>query len=465
MLGILVIAVVIIILLAILVKPKLGVVLLWPALFMYPHYYMWQRQLLPLNIGIDDLFICTLFIIVLVRRNLMEGVRPRLGYAFWSTFIFFIIVLIGNINGYLLVRAESAEFAKKMLKGALSVLLAYSLLNCIDDLDDLKRVVFSFCFFAGVGAVIMIMQQLSPGPFSIFASPHYVERLQAGINPAPAGAFMNRNNAALILGVASLIIVNTHRLGSQYFRKNLRFVLLGIMVIAVLFTRSRSGFLCLVIPLTMMSFLSGNKGYAMLLLIAGLTIFMVLPAFRTALFERFGTGGTAEENIGFWAPILGRYKAVFEVWGNVTLRRLIFGQSGIADLILGWPIAHSAYLGIPLIYGIGGAIWAMTFFTIMYRKAKTMKRHYDITIASLGSGVSWCLLVFAAVGVAGLVLGNLYIRYTLFLLAVVVQRGTELTWQYQMWDYDELYMDNPDSIALSEEYVNADCGEVDSDWS
>jgi len=46
----------------------------------------------------------------------MEGVRPRLGYAFWSTFIFFIIVLISNINGYLLVRAESAEFAKAMLR-------------------------------------------------------------------------------------------------------------------------------------------------------------------------------------------------------------------------------------------------------------------------------------------------------------------------------------------------------------
>ena len=180
----------------------------------------------------------------------------------------------------------------------------------------------------------------------------------------------------------------------------------------------------------------------MIFIIIGLIVFLALPIFRGALFERFGVGGVEGELAGFWAPILVRYRAVFEVWGNVTLRRLIFGQSALTDVILGWPVAHTAYLGIPLIYGIGGAIWAMTFFTIMYRKAKTMKRHYDITIASLGSGVSWCLLVFAAIGVAGLVLGNLYIRYTLFLLAVVVQRGVELGWQYQPYDDEEMYLYN-----------------------
>jgi len=462
MLGILVLIVIVIVLVVMIFRPKLGILLLWPMLFLYPHYYMWQRQLLPLNIGIDDLFICAMFLIVLVRQNLMGGMRPRFGYAFWITFVFFIISLISNVNSYLLVGVELEEFVKAILKGVITVLLAYSLINSIDDLDDLKRLVFAYCFSAGLGAVIMILQQFFPGPFIIFTSPYYVFGLEHGARPVPVGAFMNRNNAAIVLGTASLVIVSTLGLRSMYFRKSLRFTLLGIMVVAILFTRSRSGFLCLVIPLMLMGFVGKNKGYAMIFIIIGLIVFLALPTFRGALFERFGIGGPGGEYVGFWNPIIMRLQAVLGAWERMTLRRLLFGQSQIVDIMFGYPTAHNAYFGIPLTYGFGGAIWMVALIAIMLHKAKLMTRHPDLTISSVGRSIRWCLVVFGLYCIVGGLIGNYYVRYSLFLLAVLAQRGADLAWQYQLWDYDELYMDNPDSIALGEGYMGANCSEIDS---
>ena len=50
-------------------QPKIGAILVWPIVYLYPHLYMHRLDLLPWNIGVDDLFICFLSLAVLVRRN------------------------------------------------------------------------------------------------------------------------------------------------------------------------------------------------------------------------------------------------------------------------------------------------------------------------------------------------------------------------------------------------------------
>jgi hypothetical protein len=467
MLGSIVLAATVLALLIIIAKPKLGVILLWPMLFLYPHYYMWQKQLLPLNIGIDDLFICAIFLIVLLRRNVMGGIPMRFGYSFWIAFTFFIILAISNLNSYLVVMTMTAsdDFIKAALKGVITVLLAYSIINSIDDLNDLMRLIFTYCFCAALGAVLMILQQFFPEPLKIFTSPYYVFGLEHGAAPGPVGAFMNRNNAAIILGTASLIIVCTMQLESKYLRKWLRFTMIGVMVVAILFTRSRSGFLCLVIPLTIMGLMGRNKGPAIAFIVLGLIIFLALPTFRSALFERFSGRGAGEGNVGFWAPIAMRWQGILNIGESVTLRRLLFGESDIVDTMFNRLYPHNAYLGTILNYGIGGTIWIIVLVAVMLRKSKIMKEHPDLVISSVGVAIRWCLVVFALYCVVGGLLGNYYVRYALFLLTAIAQRGAELAWDYQTWGYDELYTDNPGPIVSGEDYANANCDGTDPHWS
>jgi hypothetical protein len=385
----------------------------------------------------------------------MGGIRPRFGYAVWATFLFFIILVGSNTNSYFIVgRVELANFVKPALKAIVTLLLAYSLVNTIDDEEDLKRVVFSFCFFASTGAITVILQNYFPGPMQIFTSPVAVGKIWLyGIEPRPSGAFMNSNNAAVVMGSAGLIIVSTLRLKSRYFGKSIRFVCLGIMVLAILMTRSRSGFLCLVIPLILMGVVGKSRGYAWLFLALGIAVMMALPGIREALFERFtGSGRMA----GFSAPIRYRLEKGVELWQTVTFRRLIFGQSMYADVLLGNPPPHNAYLGIPLGFGIFGAIWAIVVVTIMLRKARFTKKYADLSLAPYGSAIEWCLLAFAMYCVVGGILVTNYARFTLFLLVVIAQKCTDIVWQYQLPDYEEMYMDNTVSAALAEDFANTD---------
>lgn len=450
MLGIFALVITVIVLAMVLWEPKWGSIFLWPMLFLYPHYYMWQRQLLPLNIGIDDLFICVFFLVVVLRRNIMGGIRPQFGYAVWATFLFFIILVSSNTNSYFIAgRVNPAGFVKSALKGIITLLLAYSLVNTIDDEEDLKRVVFSFCFFAGMGAIIVILQNYFPRPMQIFTSPAAVEKVWLyGQEQRPSGAFMNANNAAVVMGSAGLIIVSTLRLKSRYFRKSIRFVCLGIMVLAILMTRSRSGFLCLVIPLVLMGFVGKSRRYAWLFLALGIAVMMAFPGIREALFERFtGTGIMA----GFVAPIRMRLERAVELWQTVTFRRLIFGQSLRADVLLGNMPPHNAYLGIPLSFGIFGAIWAIVIVTIMLRKAKFTKKYADLLLAPYGGAIQWCLFAFALYCIVAGFLGGYYARYTLFLLAVIAQKCVDIAWQSSTaYDYEsDMYIDQAEPIEYS----------------
>ena len=446
MFGIIIIVITVIVLGIMLWQPKWAPVLLWPVLFMYPHAYLFERQLLPLNIGIDDLFICAFFIFTVIRRNMMGGIRPQFGYAVWATFLFFIILIVSNANGYFVVgRIDLEGFVKAALKGAIPFLLAYGLVNTIDDEEDVKRIVFSFCFFAAAGGMLVILQNYFPRPMQIFGQFKQLERVLAGYDIRPSGAFQNANNAAIVMGTASLIIVCTLSLQSRHFNKTTRFICLGIMVLAILLTRSRSGFLSIIIPLVLMSVMGKNKRYAWLFLCLGIVAITAFTGIRGALFERFsGTG----EQVGFIAPIKLRLAHSIELWREVTFRRLLFGESAHTDILMERGASHNLYFGIPLNYGILGTVWAISVVTIMLRKARFLLRYVGSSLASYGSAIRWCLLVFALYGIAGSILGSYYGRYTVALLLAVIQKCVDIAWQNSSeYDYESyMYIDQAEYV-------------------
>jgi len=419
-------------------QPKWGAILVWPMFFLYPHFYMWQRQLLPLNIGIDDLFICIFFICTVIRRNMMGGIRWQFGYATWAAFLFWIFLVTSNVNGYYTAgKMDGPEFAKQALKGIITLFLAYSLVNTIDDLEDVKRVIFSFCFFAGMGGVLVILQNYFPVPMQIFGQVTQFELVMLGYEVRPSGAFGNANNAAVVMGAASMIIVCTFSLRSRYFNKMLRFACLGIMTLAILLTRSRSGFLSLVVPLVLMSVMSKNKRYALLLVCCGIIAMVALPGIREALFSRFvGAGGQT----GIVAPLAVRYESVLNLWKAATFRRLIFGQSQHADILAGNMAPHSEYLGMPLLFGVFGAIWAVVVEIIMFTKAHLVKKYAGPSLAPFGRAVQWCMLSFALYCIVGGIFLSYFARYTFFTLAAVIQKCVDVMRQNSIEDDYESYM-------------------------
>ncbi|MFH0982607.1 MAG: hypothetical protein V2A79_13875 [Planctomycetota bacterium] len=243
---------------------------------------------------------------------------------------------------------------------------------------------------------------------------------------------MNPNNAAGVMAVTIVILVSTLRLKSKLFPKPLRFVMLGVLVVALLATRSRAGLICLATPVFLMSLWGKNKAYAWVFIILALITVGALPAMREATFERF-TERTHQGLGGFWAPIEERYWEVARSWGAANARRMIFGQNVMVDTLTGFMAPHSAYLGIPLEYGIGGTVWFIVFIVLLVRKSGAMKRHPDVTIASLGAAIRWSLVTFAMYGVVSGFLDSYVLRDTFFLLAVFAHRGAELMAPTAAW--------------------------------
>jgi hypothetical protein len=439
MLGIIALVVSAIILALVFFNPKNGPVFLWALLFMYPHFYMWQRQFLPLNIGIDDLYIIVFFLAVVLRRNMIGGVGFRFGTVFWIIFLYFIVLVMTNVNSYVTVRGEEgARFIKSALKAITIVLLVYSLINTIDNVEDVKRSMFAFCFFSGCGAVLVILSNYFPHPMKAFTSPQIVLKMWQGVDMRPSGAFMNSNNAALIMGCSCLIITTTLKLKSRYFNKVLRVGILGLLIVAILMTLSRAGILGLAVPLSMMCLLGKQKRFGIIFLIVVLAAVILLPQVRGMLFARFEEGGTS--GLGFWRSLEQRYTSGMELWRGVTFSRFLFGVSHQADYLLGNNYPHSFYQGLTLSYGLSGTIWTVWLVVFLYRKSKAMKNSANYQISAFGSAIRWCLVDFAVFGLAAGIFDNPYGVYTLFLLTVVAGCGYSFINDYEVLNDSEVYI-------------------------
>lgn len=413
--------------------PKWGFVLMWPVLTMYPHTLVYELKIIPFNAGVDDLFMCVFFLIVLLRRNILGGIPIRMGFPVWSALGFFLALTIANINSQLLIGSVtgviSEEFLKKSLKGVVLVCMVYSVTNTVDDIKDMRTLTLSLAFFLGLGAVLVIIQQFLPDQMRIFRGVKVgQEMLMSGyrnLERRPAGALGNANDAAAMMSLAVLMLIGTLRLRASRFPKALRFITMGTLVVAILLTQSRSGFLTLVIPLFLMSVFSKNKSYTWLFILLGAVLLMAFAGAREAMFDRFaGVGQQTTTDV--WGAISVRLETVTQAWSRISVRRFAFGQNMIVDLLRGQEYPHNLYLGIPLMYGVVGVACALVFFFKTVGSYRYMRHHQDPTIPCLAELVRWCLVGFAFYGLANDFLTSPILTYMLFVLAILAHRGAQL---------------------------------------
>jgi len=208
MIGYALIVVAILLLVAILVEPKIGAVLVWPIVFLYPHLYMQRLNLLPWNMGIDDLFICVFFLIVVVRSNILGRTRLRFGLAGIGVTTYFIIWTVANLSGWsMMPELLPVQIVKEILKCVIFVLFTYCLVHTIDTVRDLRRVVYVFVIVLTLAGMTAILHQLMPQYFIIFTS----EKLEAqwwygGVVTRAMGSLVNHNIGSVLLGMVFLFV-------------------------------------------------------------------------------------------------------------------------------------------------------------------------------------------------------------------------------------------------------------------
>ena len=406
------------------IKPKWGSLLIWPILFTYPHSWWFYRGFLPLNIGVDDLFCIFLFLVVVVRRNFIEGIPVRFGYAYWTISFFVLIASIANYCGALdTISAYRIVYFKDIMKLLVYWGLFYAILHCIDDIHDLKIQFTFFTMAAVLGAFIVTLQSYFPFQMEIFAAPDVLETRGLTYEGRAAGAFMNPNSAACVLVCATILMSAAITLQRTVYAKFLVYGMTFFLLTAIMVTRSRTGFFTIVITLVLMALLDHNrsvKNIARLTIVAGIMVALFFSGIRLMFQERIEVTYSAEA--GWGANVLGRIDSWRSYFDTATTRDYFLGQGRLGGVNKNGIESHSAYVSFITVYGLGGVIWAIVTPILYFRKSWQLRKLPDRLVSAISSGGAWAIVAWGIYALAADAISAQYPRYILFYLIVLLDR-------------------------------------------
>jgi hypothetical protein len=404
------------------VKPKWGSLLIWPVLFAYPHGWWFYNNFLPLNIGFDDLLCLSLFTVVLVRRNFIEGIRPRVGYAFWIVSGFTVVATIANFAGSTDAKPlERIYYYKDILKLGVYWCLFYAILNCIDDLKDLRMQLTAFSIAVGLGASIIVMQTLFPYQMQVFSAPSMINRSFFGNVPRASGSFMNANSAACVMASSLALVTSSLMLKKRLIAKLVTFVLILLLLTAILATQSRSGLMAISFTFIMMAILGRSQRLAWLVIAASVLVALSFNDVREAYQKRvLKTYDISDEK---WdTNIEGRIQTWLVYFKTAKASTYLLGQGFRQGTTRNKMESHSAYLSIITVYGLGGVTWAIISLIILFIRFYPLKNSCEPQIGTITSACLWALIAWGVYGTASDAISSQYPRYILFYLYVLLDR-------------------------------------------
>lgn len=404
-------------------KPKWGSFLIWTVLFTYPQNWWFQREWLPLNMGADDLFCIVLFLVVLIRRNLLEGIPIRFGYALWTVTAFLGVGAVAILSGSLDAPAiERAYYIKDILKLCVYWGLFYAILHCIDDHADLRRQFTMFAVAAVLGGGIVILHGLFPGRMQAWSNPLLVD-IQ-GITGRATGAFLNANAAACILACSLALMITAIRLQQTLGAKLMLYFFCSVLLIGILVTRSRSGLMALAGTIGLMALVGQNRRHAWVIILAGLAVGTLFSGMRQAVQQRVAV--TYDSAGGWGKNVAARFDSWQGYFETATPKTYILGQGHRAGISRNGAETHSAYVAALTVYGLGGVIWALYALVAFLRRACKREPWADPLIDIVKSGCLWALVTWLAYALTADALSSQYPRYLLFYLVVLLDRAAAI---------------------------------------
>jgi hypothetical protein len=421
----------------ILVNPKLGTFLIWPILFTYPHGWWYFNGFLPMHIGYDDLFCIVLFLVVFVRRNLMGGVPIRFGYSFWVITGFLGVVAVSSFAGSMNTpNVSGSAFLTEFLKMGIFWCLFYAISHCVDDERDLKIQFSMFSLAAVIAAGLVIFQYLAPSLARPWQLPDVaalgrtiVGTVGEDVGDQRAyGAFMNPNGAACILSASLILLMGVIRFQQTIVSKFLYYGFCFVLLIALLMTKSRSGFIMLGLTMVLMAFFGQNRKIPWMVLAAGVIVFLSFADVRAAFMQRLSNIYSPE-----YGEVSGGVTSRVELWkryfetGDITT--FVLGQGNLAGMIRNETESHSMYVALPTVYGIGGVVWAIASLVGFIKRARYIKYSGNLFLSQVATACLWTLFAFSVYGLTSDAISSNYPRYLLFYLVVLVDRSYEIARQ------------------------------------
>lgn len=432
-----------------LLRPRTAILLFWPLLYCYPHWLLFEK--LPLNVGLDDIFVLSLFIGSLIR----SGGKLQVKWPFIMAILFWVIVVLGDASSIATGGLNITLLWKHWLKSLGLILFVYSVSSLITAPEQIKKAVYSLLFGALLGAVFIIYYTVVPHAYNPFQIPYWIRGV-AWESRQTIGPFYSGAIAGGVLGFAVLIGYFYIRFAKDKHKRPIIIIVTAVLFFSLMLCTARKGWLFVLFPVILSSLLSKQKILGIFLL-AVITIGVVVTFTYFRIFsERVDwtiwqmTGGTLQ------SVTSNRWLMWREHLANVNIKWLFCGE-GFA--MMGGAHVHSNYIGILMNMGLAGALFWFVYYVKVIKKSSWLKR-YDPNpdMATLFQAVFWCYIGYFAFFIAATPVQWPNVRYIdFFLMTLVHLRYKQIESEAEYVLEDELYQHE---LSYDQDYQLVSYGET-----
>jgi O-antigen ligase len=346
---------------AIIIRPFWGVLLLWPVLLLYPHAL--TQDLLPYNIGFDDLFVAFVFVVTLVRCLLVGQFR----FGTWGLFVltFWFLNVISTFYG---VAYENIGFMggialKYVMKRSTIAMVAFIVLNGVEDLNQLPRVARWFLISSIGLSILAILQFYYP---EIVAPFYQLQRVTAGGEVWRAtGTTRGAWEIGGVLGVSIIISIAFLVLARGVISRPLAMVCAMLSVVAIILSRSRSGWVLVSVGAFTILALSKKPVTAIIMVAVVGSIIVAFPFLAEMTVERVEDTRT----FGGWSEsVAWRFRIWKIMLTNITFGSGIIGVGRMGAFARYGYSAHNLYVSALAETGVVGVCYFILLAISLWRR-------------------------------------------------------------------------------------------------
>ena len=416
-----------------LISPRRAIFLFWPLILLHPDWLLFNK--LPLNAGLDDVFIISLFVGCLIRSM---G-RLQVKWPVVAAILFCLITLLGDISSLAAgTELDLQMIVKTALKRSGLILLLFSMSSVITTPEQIKKMVYSLLFGAMVGGALVIVYTATPWAYNPFQVPALLlgkEAYQVQI----IGPFSSHDRAGGVLGFTVLIGYFLTRLSGSGFRRSVVAIVTGVSFLGLLLSGSRSGWLFVFVPIMLSSLLSKQKilGFFLIALLVIIVIVSV-PRFEY-LSSRFLQ--TTEQLGGRELDYVtsSRYMIWKKALENPNKRWLLFGEG----ITIEETHTHNNYIAMLKNMGCIGILFWIVYYKRIFAKSIWLKKNdLNPDMAAFFRAIPWIYIGYFMFFIPSTPLQWAPVRYIdFFLLTLVYLRYKQIQIEEQYIYQDQLYED------------------------
>jgi hypothetical protein len=420
-----------------LVKPRLAILFFLPLSYCYPTWLLYN--LLPLNAGLDDVLIISLFIGSLIRY----GGRLEVKWPFLMALLFWVIFVFGDLSSVATAGMSFSKVWQQWFKTSGLVLFVFCVSAVVKTPEEIRRLIYSLLFGAFIGGACVIYYTANPYAYNPFQVPLWTMGLGWWAKQS-IGPFLDTTIAAGVLGFTVLIGYFHIRFSSNWYRRPVLLVVTAVSFFGLLLANARSGWLFVLFPLLVSNLLSKQKivgllmiGLLTLVIFASFSYFIIFSD-RIDLTVTQMTGGDVQ------SVTSNRWLIWVNHLANPKFTWLFCGE-GFA--IMGGAHTHNNYVGILMNMGLMGVLFWSVYYVKVMKKCSWLKRYDpDPDMAILFQSVFWCYIGYFVYFLPATPVMWPQVRYVDFFLMTLIclrykQIENEIAYAYE----EDLYEVEQDS--------------------